>query len=104
MGDHSAKQILVEVAYATPEKQLIKVLSVSEGVTAQEAVLQSGIAEHFEDIDLTRAKLGVFGKVVSHDHILSASDRVEIYRPLIVDPKQVRKERAARVRKQRGGA
>lgn len=84
----------LEVAYARPERQLIVKLSLPAGTTAHEAVLQSGIAGEFPDIDLTRLQLGVFGKAVPAEHVLRDRDRVEIYRPLQADPKEVRRRRA----------
>ncbi len=93
----------MEVAYALPEKQAIIALDVAEGTTAVEAARQSGIVEQFEGIDLDNAKLGIFGQVVSPQQVLHAGDRVEIYRPLIADPKEVRKARAARARERRAG-
>lgn len=91
----------VEVAYATPDKQVIVPLRVTRGCTAIEAVNASAIADQFDGLDVSSAKLGVFGQLVPVDRELREGDRVEIYRPLIADPKQVRKERAARIRKAR---
>ncbi len=93
--------IHVEVAYALAEKQTILGLDVAEGTTALEAARQSGIADRFEGIDLDNAKLGIFAKVVSPAQVLREGDRVEIYRPLIADPKEVRKARAARVKERK---
>ncbi len=93
--------ITVEVAYALPEQQAIIELQVEEGTTALEAARRSGIAERFEGIDLDNDKLGIFGKPVSPQQVLHAGDRVEIYRPLIADPKEVRKARAARVKERK---
>lgn len=93
--------IRVEVAYALPDKQAILALDVVEGTTALEAARQSGITGEFEGIDLENSKIGIFGKPVSPDQVLREGDRVEIYRPLIADPKEVRKERAARVKARR---
>lgn len=87
--------ITVEVAYAKPEQQLIIPLKVKQSCTAIEAIEQSGILEKFPDIDRTHMEIGVFGKVVKADTVLRHLDRVEIYRPLIADPKEVRKQRAA---------
>jgi len=85
----------VEVAYATPAKQKIIALQVTAGCTAYEAAEQSSIADEFTDIDLAEAKMGIFGKAVNpRDYILKPGDRVEIYRPLLIDPKQARKARA----------
>ena len=91
----------VEVAYALPQKQAIIEVEVPIGATALEAVQQSGIIKQFEDIDIDNAKMGVFGKVVSPKQVLQAGERVEIYRPLQADPKEVRKERAARAKEKR---
>ena len=91
----SAEAISVEVAYATPEEQRIISLEVVPGTTLRQAIEQSGILEHFSEIDLGNAKVGIFGKLKKLDETLRAGDRVEIYRPLIADPKQVRKQRAA---------
>jgi putative ubiquitin-RnfH superfamily antitoxin RatB of RatAB toxin-antitoxin module len=98
-------EILVEVAYALPEQQLILELMVPEGTTAEHAVQHSGITRKFPEIDLTQNKLGIFGKLVKGDTVLRERDRVEIYRPLIADPKEVRRQRAAegKVMKKGGG-
>ena len=98
-----AKRIVVEVAYALPDKQAIIELEVPEGTTAIEAARQSGITQKFEDIDLDNAKLGIYAKVISPSQVLHEGDRVEIYRPLIADPKEVRKARAARAKERRAG-
>ena len=98
----SAEAITVEVAYATPEEQRIISLEVDPGTTLRQAIQQSGILEHFGEIDLANAKVGVFGKMKKPDETLRAGDRVEIYRPLIADPKEVRKARAARAKERRG--
>lgn len=87
--------MLVEVAYARPEKQLILVVEVPEGCLLGAAIESSAIGEKFPEIDLSSAKVGIFGKLAKLDTPLRAGDRVEIYRPLIADPKEVRKQRAA---------
>ncbi len=87
--------IPVEVAYAKPEEQVILRLEVPQGSTALQAIELSGIAGRFPEIDMNNLKLGIFGKLKKPDQVLSAGDRVEIYRPLIADPKEVRKQRAA---------
>ncbi|MEP5763519.1 MAG: RnfH family protein [Halieaceae bacterium] len=96
-----ANKIPVEVAYALPEKQEIVMLEVLPGTTAKEAALQSDIVRHFPGLDVAAAKLGIFGKAVKDDYALKAGDRVEIYRPLIADPKDVRKKRAAEAKERR---
>jgi putative ubiquitin-RnfH superfamily antitoxin RatB of RatAB toxin-antitoxin module len=88
----------VEVAYALPHKQKIYTVLVEEGTTALEAVKRTRVASDFPDIDLDQAKMGIFGQIIRlpAEHILQANDRVEIYRPLIVDPKESRRRRAAK--------
>jgi putative ubiquitin-RnfH superfamily antitoxin RatB of RatAB toxin-antitoxin module len=88
----------VEVVYALAERQLILEFQVPVGTSAREAVLRSGMDGHFPGLDLTGAALGVFGKALSkpEERLLEEGDRVEIYRPLLVDPKEIRKQRAAR--------
>lgn len=95
----------VEVAYAKPEKQLILTLKVAPGTTAEQTIIASGILQKFPEIDLAANKVGIFGKMVKPDTELREKDRVEIYRPLIADPKEVRRQRAAegKVMKKGGG-
>ncbi|MDG2327635.1 MAG: RnfH family protein [Halioglobus sp.] len=93
--------INVEVAYALDNKQALLELQVTEGTTALQAAQQSGITGKFEGIDLENSKLGIFSKVVAPSQVLRDGDRVEIYRPLIADPKEVRKARAARAKERR---
>ena len=94
--------ISVEVAYALPNKQLIKALEVPRGTSAIEAVRLSGIDADFEELSLDQSlQLGIFGKVVEGEQALQAGERVEIYRPLQVDPKEVRKRRAAEAKERR---
>lgn len=88
--------IAVEVAYARPDIQVIIPLKVARGTTLEEAVKQSGILERFPEIDLGVNKVGVFGKLGKLSGELKAGDRVEIYRTLIADPKEVRRKRAAK--------
>ncbi|MGD8795657.1 MAG: RnfH family protein [Thiohalophilus sp.] len=93
-------KIPVEVAYARPDEQLIIPLEVPTGTTVQQAIELSGILEHFPEIDLNENKLGVFGKITKPDTELREKDRVEIYRPLIADPKESRRRRAAKKEQQ----
>lgn len=90
--------IVVEVVYALADKQKLLSLSVPAGTTVREAALRSGLDAHFPGLDLQTAPLGVFGKAVAKpdERVLEEGERVEIYRPLIADPKEVRKQRAAR--------
>jgi len=87
--------INVEVAYALPEKQVLLSVQVKEGATVQQAIEASGLLTQFPDIDLSKNKVGIFGKLAKLAATLREKDRVEVYRPLIADPKQVRKQRAA---------
>jgi len=98
-------EILVEVAYALPKQQVIVPVTVAPGTTAQAAVEASGILAKFPEIDINTNKIGIFGKLCKPDTILRHLDRVEIYRPLIADPKEVRRQRAAegKVMKKGGG-
>ena len=91
-------KISVEVAYATPEKQKILAFEVEEGTTVFQGAEQSGIVNEFPEIDLAEAKMGIFGKGVRNpqEEVLREHDRVEIYRPLIIDPKVARANRAAK--------
>ncbi len=93
--------INVEVAYALPHQQKIIALLVKPGTTALQAVERSGIVKFFPDIDMSELKLGIFGQSLGNkgentaaSHILHQGDRVEIYRPLICDPKDARRKRA----------
>jgi len=88
--------MIVEVAYALPDKQSLISLEVQEGTTIKEAIEASGVLDTYNQIDLTRDKGCIFSKFATLDTVLREKDRVEIYRPLIADPKQVRKERAAK--------
>ena len=93
----SGDLIKVEVAYALPDRQLVIPLQVPQGTTLFEAARRSGIADRFDDLDLENAPMGVFGKAERkpRERVLEDGDRVEIYRPLVADPKEVRKKRAA---------
>jgi putative ubiquitin-RnfH superfamily antitoxin RatB of RatAB toxin-antitoxin module len=95
--------IPVEVAYARPERQTLLRLMVPEGTTAEEAIRRSGILERHPEIDLGVNKIGVFAKPVPGSRVLRAGERVEIYRPLIADPKAVRKQRAEEGKRMKKG-
>lgn len=87
--------IRVEVAYARPDQQAVLPVELPAGATLEQAIIQSRILEQFPELDLKTAKVGVFGKLGKLSATLRNGDRVEIYRPLIADPKAVRKQRAA---------
>lgn len=80
----------VGIAYALPKRQTWLTVELPEGATIREAIESSGILAQFPDIDLASQKVGIFGKVSSLDAKLEDGDRVEIYRPLIADPKTVK--------------
>ena len=100
-----ADSIQVEVTYALPERQEVVKLKLPEGATLQQAVEASGLLARYPQIDLDKGKFGIYGKLARLDAGLRDRDRVEIYRPLIADPKEVRKQRAAegKVMKKGGG-
>ena len=91
-----AVELEVEVAYARPEEQVLLKVRVPEGATLRAAIEASGILQRFREIDLARDAVGIFGKLAKLDDRLSAGDRVEIYRPLAMDPKEARRRRARR--------
>ncbi len=86
--------INIEVVFAMPQRQELIALKVRVGSTLADAITQSGIAEKFEGFEPDLAKVGIFGHKASPDQVLRDGDRVEIYRPLIADPKEVRRQRA----------
>jgi hypothetical protein len=94
---------MIEIAYATPARQKIIECEVDAGTSPRDAVRQSQISLHFPEIDPESCDIGVFGKPVSADYELSDGDRIEIYRPLIADPKEVRRQRAAQGLKTKKG-
>ncbi|HEY9146279.1 MAG TPA: RnfH family protein [Thiobacillus sp.] len=101
----STATINVEVIYALPEQQPLLRVRLAEGATVEEAIRQSGVLDAFPEIDLAKNKVGIFSKLVKLDEKVRDKDRVEIYRPLIADPKEVRRKRAeeGKVTKKGGG-
>lgn len=93
--------IQIEVAYALPSEQLILKLDVSPGTSVREAIERSGILRRFVDIDLERNRVGRWSHVVALDDTVRAGDRIEIYRGLVADPKEMRRQRAAEAKKAR---
>ena len=84
----------IEVVLAMPEKQELVALDLAVGATVADAIEQSGIVAMFEDFKLDTSKVGIFGQKVAQTQELSDGDRVEIYRPLLLDPKEIRRQRA----------
>ena len=99
-----SESINVEIVNALLDAQEIISLKLSQGATVKQAVEQSGMLEKYPEIDLAKNKLGIFAKLTKPDAILRDRDRVEIYRPLIADPKEVRKQRAAEGKVMKKGA
>ena len=98
-----ANESTVEVVYALPTEQTLLSFTTQEGVSVQDAILQSGILEHYPELDIDKMSVGLFGKRTAMKVALRDKDRVEIYRPLIADPKEVRKRRAAEGKKMAKG-
>jgi len=94
----------VEIVYATPDEQVLEQVSVASGATVQQVIELSGLLERFPEIDLKVNKVGVFGKLAPLKSPVRDGDRVEIYRPLIADPKEARKKRAAEGKVMKKGA
>lgn len=101
----SAASVSVEVVYALPAQQPLTRVQLPEGATVEDAIRASGMLDAFPEIDLARNKVGIFSKLVKLDEKVRDRDRVEIYRPLIADPKEVRRKRAeeGKVTKKGGG-
>lgn len=93
--------ILVEVAYALPDEQLILALEVEPDTTVEQTIKRSGILKKFPQIDLSNDKVGIFGKICKLDATLNAKDRIEIYRGLIADPKESRRQKAEMEKKKK---
>lgn len=99
-----AEMLRVEVCYALPDKQVLVPVTVPVGATLQQALEASGLLDKHPEIDLKKNKFGVYAKLTKLDAVLRDRDRVEIYRPLIADPKEVRKQRAAEGKVMKKGA
>lgn len=90
----------IEVCYALPDAQMLLAVTLPAGSTLEQAIVASGVLQRHPDIDLTKQKVGVFGKLKPLDAVLADHDRVEIYRPLIVDPKTARQRRVDKTRRE----
>lgn len=88
----------VEVVYAAIDRQRLLAFSVAQGTSVRAALLASGIGKEFPELDLTSCSVGIFGKQVAdpQNRVLQAGERIEIYRPLLADPKEIRRQRAAK--------
>lgn len=90
-----AENLRIEVVYALPDRQEVVSLHMPPGSTAEQAIMASGLLAKYPEIDLARNRIGIYSRLVKPDALLRDRDRVEIYRPLLADPKEVRKQRAA---------
>jgi putative ubiquitin-RnfH superfamily antitoxin RatB of RatAB toxin-antitoxin module len=88
--------ISVEVVYALPDKQYLRAVTLEEGATVEQAIKASGLLSLRKDIDLNSNKVGIFSRPVKLADVVQDGDRIEIYRPLIADPKELRRQRAER--------
>ncbi len=104
MMQEQAKSISVEVIYALREKAERVPVKLPEGSTVAQAIEFSGLLQRFPEIDLSKNKVGIYAKLVKLDQPLRERDRVEIYRALIADPKEVRRQRAAEGKVMKKGA
>ena len=98
-------KLVVEVVYALPDEQTLLSLTVEEGATVKDVILQSSLLKEYPELDIESLSVGLFGKATKMTQVVREKDRVEIYRPLIADPKEVRKRKAAEGKKlKKGGA
>lgn len=95
-----SSKLNIEVCYALPEKQSLMCITVESNTSVEQAIVQSGILNTYPDIDLSVNKVGVWNRTCKIDTILKEGDRIEIYRPLIADPKEVRKLRAQKAKEE----
>ena len=98
-----SEKIMIEVAYALPDKQIIISVLVTEGISVKEGIELSGVLTKFEGIDLSSNLVGIFGKLTTLDKTLKNLDRIEIYRPLAADPKEIRRKRVAEDKEMKKG-
>lgn len=89
-----SEQFTVEIVFAYPEKAFVKKLTLNSPITVQNAIMQSGVLEKFTEIDLRENKIGIFSRPVKLTDMVENGDRIEIYRPLIADPKEMRRKKA----------
>ena len=99
----NSETITVEVTFALPDRQVLLSIDIPHGATLRDAIHHSGILERFPEINLEENRVGVFGRLRELDDMLRPGDRVEIYRKLIADPKEIRKRRAAEGKTMRKG-
>ncbi|WP_334469594.1 RnfH family protein [Arsenophonus sp. PmNCSU2021_1] len=91
-------EINIEVVYALPDRQFLLRVKLAEGASVEEAIMQSGILSLRDGIDLSKNKVGIYSRPAKLSDVLSDGDRVEIYRPLLADPKEIRRKRAEKAK------
>ena len=96
MPQNSSELVDIEVAYSTPDREIIIALKLPRGATANDAIERSGILQQAPEIDFAKNRIGIYGKLCAPNQMLHPHDRVEIYRPLTVDPKEIRRLRAGK--------
>jgi putative ubiquitin-RnfH superfamily antitoxin RatB of RatAB toxin-antitoxin module len=89
----------IEIAYAEPQRAIVKVFRLAAGSSVAEALRLAALDPDFAGVDLANSALGIFGRLARPDHVLQQGDRIEIYRPLLADPKAARRARAQQARK-----
>lgn len=89
-----SEKIVVEVVYAYPEKYFLKKMTLDQPLTIQNVIVQSGILQKYTEIDLRENKVGIFSRPAKLTDMVENGDRIEIYRPLLADPKEMRRKRA----------
>ena len=94
MAGVEVRQLEVEIAYAEPNRQIVRSLQVPEGCTLLDAIQRSGLLAEIPGIDLAKNKVGIFGRLARLEDFVRQHDRIEIYRPLVADPKEMRRNRA----------
>jgi putative ubiquitin-RnfH superfamily antitoxin RatB of RatAB toxin-antitoxin module len=105
MGEYSMDNITVEITYALPEQQTLLTFTIPDNSTIKDGIVQSGILQKHPELNVDDMLVGIFGKKAPMEQTLRDKDRIEIYRPLIADPKEVRKRKAAEGKQlKKGGA
>lgn len=89
-----SEKIKVEVLFAYPDKYFLKKIELDQPLTVQNVIVQSGVLEKYKEIDLRENKVGIFSRPAKLTDLVEDGDRIEIYRPLIADPKEMRRKRA----------
>ncbi len=93
-------QITVEVVFAKPEKQTLLEITVQHGASVEQAIVQSKILDHYPEIDLVKNKVGIWNRACKLTDTPKDGDRIEIYRPLVADPKEIRRRRAEKAKEE----